>query len=72
MLDINYLRLSQIKHQEMLKEAELQRQIRRARAGQPSRMAQMRSQLGALLSNLGQRLHNRAAMPGSGQLQNNA
>ncbi|MEZ4708299.1 MAG: hypothetical protein R3A44_13895 [Caldilineaceae bacterium] len=72
MLDINHLRLSQIKHQEMLKEAELQRQIRQARAGQPSRMAQMRNQLGALLSHLGQRLHNQSALPGSGQLQNNA
>ena len=68
MLDINHICLSQIKHQEMFKEAALQRQIRQARAGQPSRLAQLRNQLGTMLSRLGQQLHNEDALPSSGQL----
>lgn len=71
MLDINHLRLSQIKHQEMLKEAELQRQIRQLRAGQPSRLAQLRNQLGTMLTSLGYRLQTDAALPGSNRLQSN-
>jgi hypothetical protein len=72
MLDINYLRLTQVKHQELLKEAELRRQIRRARGGQPSRMTQLRNQLGAMLTHWGQRLHKETALPSTGRLQNNA
>ena len=56
MFDMNNVYLSQIRQQEMLKEAAHQRLIRQARTGQPSRMAQMRQQLGAMMSNLGQRL----------------
>ena len=72
MLDINHMRLSQIKHQEMIGEAAMQRQIRQARAGQPSHLAQLRRQLGVMLSKLGQRLNPVSALSGSGQLQNNA
>lgn len=72
MFDMNNVYLSQIKQQEMLKEAAHQRLIRQGRIGQPSRMAQLRYRLGAMMSNLGQRLHNEAAMPGAERLQNNA
>ena len=72
MLDFNHVYLGQLKHQEMLKEAELRRQIRRMRAGQPTRMAQMRNRLGVMLTSLGQRLHKETNLPGSGRLQSNA
>ncbi|MEZ4658759.1 MAG: hypothetical protein R2911_14405 [Caldilineaceae bacterium] len=72
MINIINLEAEQSRYQDMLKAAEHERLVRRALAGQPSRMAQMRNQLGAMLSNLGQWLHNEAAMPGSGSLHSNA
>ena len=71
MINLGQLEIEQARYQEMLKIAARERLVRRALAGQPSRMAQMRYQLGALLSNLGQRLHNENAMPTSGRLQSN-
>ena len=72
MINLGQLEIEQARYQEMLKIAARERLVRRALAGQPSRMAQMRYQLGALLSNLGQRLHNENAMSTSGRLQSNA
>jgi hypothetical protein len=71
MINLINLEVMLSRHQDMLKAAEHERLVRRALAGQPSRMAQLRSQLGLLLSMLGQRLHNGSALPGSGRLQSN-
>lgn len=71
MMDLVNIYANQDRHQEMLKAADQERLIRLARAGQPSQLAQLRNQLGAMLTYLGKRLQNNTALRGPGRLQSN-
>ena len=69
MINLSSLEVEQCRYEEMLKAAEHERLVHRALASQPSRMVQLRNQFGAMLSRLGQQLHNEPSLSASRHLQ---
>ena len=69
MINLISLEAERYRYEEMLKVAEHERLVRQMLAVQPSRMAQLRRQFGAMLNKLGQQLHKGFTTSASGHVQ---